>query len=198
VTCGNGNGTGSLLVYSLPNSASGFNLTNLTVYGGWADAGRDQQAYTVYYSTVLAPTNFIALTSVNFNPVNPAGVQSATRVMLSSATGALATNVTAVKFDFTSPTSENGYCGYAGITVFGTASAIPASTLGVALLVGQAGFVINLDGLIPGQSYLLQSTTNLAAASWYPETNFVASQATLAWTNSTATVPQKFYRVVTN
>ena len=29
------------------------------VYGGWCDAGRDQQAYTVSYSTVSAPTTFI-------------------------------------------------------------------------------------------------------------------------------------------
>ncbi|HZI32649.1 MAG TPA: hypothetical protein VFF11_09915, partial [Candidatus Binatia bacterium] len=39
VTCGNG-GAGrsacSLLVYTLPASASGYNLTNITVYGGWA------------------------------------------------------------------------------------------------------------------------------------------------------------------
>jgi hypothetical protein len=34
--------------------------------------------------------------------------------------------VAAAKFDFTSPAWENGYCGYAPITVFGPASIPPA------------------------------------------------------------------------
>jgi hypothetical protein len=120
VTCGNGNGAGSSLVYTLTGSANGYNLTNIVVYGGWADAGRDQQAYTVSYSTVPTPTNFITLTSVSYNPPNPANAQSATRVTLRPANNALATNVAAVKFDFTTPTSENGYCGYSGIVLLGT------------------------------------------------------------------------------
>ncbi|EEF61585.1 glycoside hydrolase family 78 protein [Pedosphaera parvula] len=120
VTCGNGSGAGSLLVYSLTNSASGYDLTNITVYGGWADNGRDQQAYTISYSTVMAPTNFISLAVVNYNPQIASGIQSATRVVVTSSTGVLATNVAAVKFNFTTPGSENGYCGYAGITMFGT------------------------------------------------------------------------------
>jgi hypothetical protein len=106
--------------------------------------------------------------------------------------------VVGVKFVFTSPTSENGYCGYAGITVFGKASVIPPPTLGVAPLAGQAGIVMNLDGLFPGQSYLLQTTTNLATTGWSTETNFVATEATMAFTNSLTNDPQKFYRLVSN
>ncbi len=196
VTCGNGNGAGSLLIYPLPNSTIGYDLTNITVYGGWADNGRDQQAYTVYYSSVMAPTNFIQLTSVSYNPSIASGIQSATRVTLTSSTGVLATNVAALKFDFNSPTSENGYCGYAGITVFGTASAIPPATLSAASLDGHVGFVMNVSGLFPGQNYLLQSTTNLATTNWSSETNFNATQVTVILTNSTANVPQKFYRLV--
>ena len=120
VTCGNDGTAGSALVYPLTNaSAGGYFLTNITVYGGWKDAGRDQQAYTVAYSKVAAPATFITLGSVSFNPANAAGVPAATRVTLSAANGILATNVAAVKFDFTSPASENGYCGYAGITMQG-------------------------------------------------------------------------------
>ena len=127
MTCGNGSGAGSLLIYSLTNSATGYDLTNIAVYGGWADNGRDQQAYTIYYSTVMAPTNFVSLSVVNFNPSIASGIQSATRVTLTESTGVLAKNVAAVKFDFTSPGSENGYCGYAAITLFGTASGLAAS-----------------------------------------------------------------------
>jgi hypothetical protein len=198
VTCGNSSGAGALLIYSLAGSATGYNLSNIVVYGGWADNGRDQQAYTVSYSTMLAPTNFIALTSVNLNPSDSANAQSATRVTLFSATGVLATNVAAVKFDFISPTSENGYCGYAGITMFGTASIPPAvpANLSATVQAGQAGFIMNVGSLVAGRNYTLQSTTNLASAVWFTETNFVATQMTAGLTNSTANDPQKFYRIV--
>ena len=120
MTCGNGSSAGSSVIYMLTNSsAGGYNLTNITVYGGWKDAGRDQQAYTVYYSKLSAPSTFILLGSVNYNPANAANVPSATRAILTAASGALATNVAAVKFDFTNPASENGYCGYAEIGLFG-------------------------------------------------------------------------------
>jgi hypothetical protein len=131
VTCGNGSGAGSNIVYTLAGSANGYNLTNITVYGGWKDNGRDAQAYTVYYSTVWAPTNFIALTSVNYLPASvPANTPSATRVTIAPvvANGVLAANVAAVMFDYTSPASENGYCGYAQITVGGTPSPIIIAT----------------------------------------------------------------------
>ena len=130
VTCGNGSGAGASVIYALTGATNGLNLTNIMVYGGWADAGRDQQAYTVYYSKVSAPATFFLLRSVNYNPANPANAQSATRVTLTPAAGALATNVAAVKFDFTSPASENGYCGYAQIELFGapvTVTAPPAT-----------------------------------------------------------------------
>jgi hypothetical protein len=198
VTCGNGNGAGSWVIYSLTNSVTGYKLTNVVVYGGWADAGRDQQAYTVFYSTVTAPTNFIALTAVNVNPSNPANAQSATRVTLTPATGALATNVAAIKFDFSSPSSENGFCGYAEITVFGSASLIlgPPTVLSATLVPGSSSFVLNVGDLSTGQNYMIQSTTNLAATVWSIETNFVASQGVATFTNPTAGYNQKFYRVV--
>ena len=132
VTAGNGTGpdssnAGSTLVYTLTGSPTGYSLTNLTVYGGWSDAGRDQQAYTVYYSKTNAPATFVLLGGVNYNPVNPAGAQSATRATLTPATGFLATNVAAVKFDFTSPASENGFCGYAAISLGGVPTVMVAT-----------------------------------------------------------------------
>ena len=129
VTCGNNGVSGSLVIYSLTNtSAGGYNLTNITVYGGWKDNGRDQQAYTVYYSQISAPATFILLGGVNYNPANLASLPSATRATLTPASGWLATNVAAVKFDFTSPASENGYCGYAEIGLFGIALSPRLST----------------------------------------------------------------------
>jgi GDSL-like Lipase/Acylhydrolase family len=123
VTCGNGGGAGSSITYTLGGSAYGYDLTNITVYGGWADNGRDQQAYTVYYSTVMSPSIFVPLSSVNSNPTAASGMQSATRISLQSGNAPLATNVAAVMFDFTTPSSENGYCGYDQIALFGSVSA---------------------------------------------------------------------------
>ena len=125
VTCGNGGGSGASVIYTLTGSTTGFSLTNIVVYGGWADAGRDQQAFTVYYSATAAPATFLQLGTVNYNPANTANVQSAVRTTLTPASGVLAANVAAVKFDFTSPPVENGYSGYSGIELFGTPSPQP-------------------------------------------------------------------------
>jgi len=122
VTCGNRGRAGSAITYALKGSETGFDLTNITVYGGWGDGNRDQQAYTVYYSTVAAPEIFIGLASVEFNPDDPANTPSATRVSLVPAQGALARNVAAVKFDFARPASKNGYAGYCHITLSGSPS----------------------------------------------------------------------------
>jgi len=125
LTCGNLFRACSSMTYLLNGSPTGYDLTNITVYGGWASNGRDQQAYTVYYSTVGAPAIFVRLGSVNYDPANPASLQSATRVMLRPAAGALATNVAAVRFDFTSPASKSGYNGYSQIILAGIASQTP-------------------------------------------------------------------------
>jgi hypothetical protein len=183
----------------LLNATNGYDLTNITVYGGWGDNGRDQQAYTVYYSKVSASTNFSSLATVDYTPAIANGIQSATRVTLTSSTGVLASNVAAVKFDFTSPASENGYCGYAAITMFGTATiaqAVPAALN--AWLLAPDSFVMNIGSLVVGRSYLLESTTNLASAIWFAETNFVAVTPVIAMTNYTTNTVQKFFRVVGN
>ncbi|MBC8096761.1 MAG: hypothetical protein H7Y43_13210 [Akkermansiaceae bacterium] len=123
VTCGNGGGAGSLIVYTLPASANGYNLTNITVFGGWANNGRDAQAFTVLYSTVANPANFLHLTTVNYNPSIPGNTASATREIINDSLGGLiAANVAAVKFVFNFPSVENGYVGYSAITVGGTAA----------------------------------------------------------------------------
>ncbi|HXI69113.1 MAG TPA: fibronectin type III domain-containing protein [Verrucomicrobiae bacterium] len=129
VTCGTvAGGAGQSVTYTLTGSANGYNLTNITVYGGWGDNGRDQQAYTIYYSKVAAPAAFISLSSVNYNPANASSVQCATRATLMPANGVLATNVAAVKFDFTNPAGENGYEGYSEIGLYGTPTPVPPST----------------------------------------------------------------------
>jgi hypothetical protein len=127
------------------------------VYGGWGDAGRDQQAYTVYYSTIAAPTTFISLGSVNYLPANPSGVQCATRATLVPANGVLATNVAAGKFDFTTPAGENGYEGYSEIDVFG---APVVSTTSPSLLTQMGDGLLTLAWPADHIGWQLQVQTN--------------------------------------
>lgn len=132
-TCGNADyqapqPPGSNIVYTLPASANGWDITNITVYGGWSDLGRDQQRYLVYYSTVAAPTNFNNLIAdVNWNPSDTVAIpnqQDATRTIITSTNGVLARGVAALEFFFYTFNNgvENGYSGYAEFQAYGTPS----------------------------------------------------------------------------
>jgi hypothetical protein len=195
VACGPN--AGKSVTYTLPASAYGYNLTNIIVYGGWGDAGRDQQAYIISYSTVATPNTFVTLAAANYNPSNPQAVHSATRVTLTPAAGCLATNVAALKFDFTTPAPENGYTGYSEIQVFGVPnipSAMPATLAGAVDVANN--WVMNVTGLVVGRNYELQSTTHATLLQWKIETNFVAGTTSLWITNSADSASQKFFRVV--
>ena len=122
--CGDDGTAGALLIYTLPASTYGHDLTNITVYGGWQDNGRDSQAYTVYYSTMGSPATFTLLATVNYSPSGVPGLTgSANRVIINDANGAaIAKSVGSLKFVFTSPASENGSVGYTAITVQGVAA----------------------------------------------------------------------------
>jgi hypothetical protein len=121
VTVGQSGGT--LLVYTLPTSANGYNLTNITVEGGWANNGRDMLSFTVLYSTVDNPASFTFLTNVVYNPTVPGSTPSATQAIITdSLGGVIAGNVAAIEFDFTFPGVENGFGGLAAITVGGLAA----------------------------------------------------------------------------
>ena len=134
LTCGDGQSGGSpacsTIIYTLTNSVTGSDVTNIVVYNGWADHGRDGQYYTVSYSTVTAPTTYIPITTVYYLPDIPGGVASANRVAISTSTGGpLGRNVANIKFDFASPpyaaNFNNGFQGYAQIIVEGVNSAPP-------------------------------------------------------------------------
>jgi hypothetical protein len=162
---GNDGVAGSSVTYILPGATNGYTLTNITVYGGWQDNGRDQQAYTVYYSTAAEPANFLYFATVNYNPSGvPNNTPSATRVTLAPTVpgGVLADNVSAVKFNFTTPPSENGSCGYAQIAIFGVPSLSPAQApiIEPPQLSGD-DIIIAGTGGTPNAAYTWLFTTNL-------------------------------------
>lgn len=107
-----GNGGGTSVTYTL---ALARDIASINVFGGWQDAGRDQQSYSIFYSTAVAPGTFLPLTTVDFNPPATTFPQ-VTRVTITDTTGTLAANVQALRFDFGA--TENGYSGYAEIDAF--------------------------------------------------------------------------------
>jgi hypothetical protein len=127
---GGGSGTGTFVTYSLGTNPTGYNISSIVSYGGWNDNGRDQQAYTVAYSTVASPGTFIDIATVSFNPAVANNLQTANRVTIADDTlPNLATGAAAVRFTF-NPATENGYSGYAELDVNGAPTPEPgAATL---------------------------------------------------------------------
>jgi hypothetical protein len=104
-------------------------------------------------------------------------------------------NVKYIKFDF-SGGQQNGGVSYTELAAFGTSAPVmPASLSAQILPPGQTNLVLNLSGLLPGQSYTLQSSPSLAPAGWSNAVTFVATQTTAAFTNATGTNSMRFYRV---
>src|ERR1017187_9487974 len=158
---------GQQVIYTLPVQANGYNLTNITVYSGWANGGRVGQGYTVLYSTKANPGNFIYLTNVSYSAGfnnNAPSTPITIRVQLAdSAGGAIAANVGAVMFDFTFPTAadENNGTGYSEITVQGNAAAsvVPVVSITAATQSGTANtwpftptWTLETDSLITGNT----------------------------------------------
>jgi hypothetical protein len=61
--------------------ANGYSLTNITVLGGWLIMAATL-AFTVLYSTVANPANFLYLTTVNHNPTVPGNTASANQAII--------------------------------------------------------------------------------------------------------------------
>ena len=94
-------------------NTGGYFLSQIAVYGGWNDAGRDNQDYTVSYQAVGGGA-FITLHTVAFAP--PANTPSNTFVSL---TNLGIGPIQALQFTFNN--QENGYAGYREISAIGSA-----------------------------------------------------------------------------
>jgi len=142
VSCGwanaGGGAAGEAMTYTLPASTYGYNLTNITVYGGWNDDGRNEQKYQVLYSTVGSSGPWISIGTFDYNPSFSDGAPNATRVILVPLSGALAQNVVAVQVNF-NMSSKNNWNGYSEITVGGTPAlgVIPALTQDISPLTAE-------------------------------------------------------------
>jgi hypothetical protein len=96
-----------------------------------------------------------------------------------------------------SAAQQNGGVGYTEVAAFGQPT-VPLPVSLSATAVTSTTFTLNASGLVPGQNYILQSTTNLSSGTWSTETNFVSAQPSLALSISRVQTPEKFYRVMKN
>ncbi len=110
---------GQVLTYTLntATNTAGYSITSFDTYCAWPDSGRDDQNFTIQYSTVSAPTLFLSIATVS----NHTGSDSSTHTRLSASTDYLATNVGAIRFLFGTPAGqENGFVGYREFIAQGT------------------------------------------------------------------------------
>jgi transcription elongation factor len=122
---------GGSITFTLNTSINtfGYDLSGIDTYAGWNDSGRDNQKYTVSYSTVSLPGTFITIASINDIPA----VAALNKITI---TDIGATGVGAIRFTFDSPQENNGV-GYKELDVFGTAS-VPEPS---AALLGGLGMI---------------------------------------------------------
>ncbi len=131
-------GNNAVLTYTLDTARGGYNLTQINIYGGWNDSGRENISLAgISYSTVAAPATFIPIAN---SAVNYEGNTAIARASLTASSGVLAANVSAVRFTFGA--QENGYVGYRELEVIGSRSVLPAGTMATVA----PGAVLDLKG----------------------------------------------------
>lgn len=114
-----GNNFSVVFPLDLFTNSKGYKLSSFDTYSSWGNSGRDNQAIKISYSTVEDPDTFIRLGSAVANSTEPV---NSTHVGLTPASGFMARNVGAVRFDFGH--EENGYVGYREFIALGQAESV--------------------------------------------------------------------------
>ncbi|WP_193211627.1 beta strand repeat-containing protein [Luteolibacter marinus] len=100
---------GESVIFPLDTAAqpAGYDITSFDSYCAWGDSGRDNQDYTLEYSTVADPLTFIPIATVANHTGNP---NNCTHTRLTDTSGYLATAVHSIRINFAG--QENGYTGF--------------------------------------------------------------------------------------
>ncbi|MES2438300.1 MAG: autotransporter-associated beta strand repeat-containing protein [Verrucomicrobiota bacterium] len=107
-------------------NSGGHNITSFDSYCSWADSGRDNQNYTLQYSTVADPATFITIANV----ANETGGDSSTHTRVTDDTGFLAMGVHSIRLIFGNGTGnqENGFTGYREFVLQSAPAVVAVST----------------------------------------------------------------------
>ena len=116
---------GKVVTFALDLSgthSAGYDITAFDSYGLWDDPGREDQNYTLAYSTVSAPDTFTPITSVAYHTVNPGSGAKSTHIRLTDTAGYLALHVAQIRITF--DTQENSGTGYSELVLTDSQQAI--------------------------------------------------------------------------
>jgi len=116
---------GATVTFTLDTSgahSAGYDITALDSYGLWNDSGRDDQSYTIAYSTVATPATFTPLATVYNHTV---GAAKSTHSRVVDSTGILALHVAAIQITFGA--QENGNAGYSEFVLTDTLPVVTAN-----------------------------------------------------------------------
>jgi len=180
------NGT---VTYSLGNGSAGlgFTLTGIRSLTAWTNNTRINPKYSVSYSE--DGITFMQLATVSY--AAPTGAKGTDVALAISG----ASHVKYLQFTFPNIQQNSGVA-YSELAAYGTDTpAVPLSLDAQILLPAQTSVVINLNGLVTGHSYTVQSSPSLAHDSWLDEVTFTATQATAAFTYAMGGNARRFYRL---
>ena len=131
-------GNDAVLTYTVGTATKGYDITQINIYAGWNDSGRENISLSgISYSTVAAPDTFIGIAN---SAVDYEGNTSIASAVLSAGGSVLAANVYAIRFNFGH--QENDHVGYRELEVIGARSSLPTNT---AVTVA-SGAVLDLNG----------------------------------------------------
>jgi len=180
---------GGDLVYYLDSTATrGFAISNINVFGGWANPGRANQNYTVSCSSVSAPSTFVAIATISYSP--PGSAPDYASVGIADVSGGLlATGVRAVKLHF--GPQQNGYAGYNEVDVLG--AALPVVDLAIAR-VTSSGTSLTLKGAA-NQNYSLFRASQISGPWTSIATIPMDANGMATYTDTTAPAMAAYYRL---
>jgi len=177
------------VTYSLGNGSAGlgFTLTGIRALTSWTNNTRINPKFTV--SGSADGVTFTPLATVSYSA--PTGAKGTDVTLAISG----ATHVKYLQFTFPNSQQNSGVA-YSELAAYGPSTpGVPVSLSAQILLPERTSVVLNLNGLVTGQSYTVQSSPSLAAGSWSDEVTFTATQATAALTYPMGGDARRFYRL---
>jgi hypothetical protein len=144
-TAVSGSGSPWTLAVTLDTSANtnGYTITGLDAFTSWT-TDYVNQAYSVSYSTVSDPTDFISLGSFAASNTSQTFQPATLETLLTPGLGQtdIATNVAALQYNFTQGAGDNSHIeAYTELEAFGSPASLPEPSTCALMLMGGLGVV---------------------------------------------------------